>query len=934
MTSNTGSIPRRLAGAAVNRMLETREKVLTDIAVEKALSIFERQQRTGRASNIAVLGPPGSGKSLFLSRLLHIFNENEKYAPTRRCLKIDLRKLPVGTLDEMYTTVNWALLHKARRIGLELDSEVKLQIPHLRFEEILRRLLGCVKGDLIAFFDHLESVPRFFASDLNHRFRNFIEASEQKYEYRRLGFIVAGSVSLFDLKQETDSAYSMFDLILLPDLRPEVCLHLVKDRLKALLLEDAAQQVVELLSRETSGEPGFLDPVIQVLKKNHHEALTEDVIRSAIDEICYNSQVPSLRHLALHLWADRDLREVVHHLRQRSTVTPVFVTADIDRHQLSGAVVVSSDLGFHSYRFRNEMVARYMEALLDALEGNCSESYRQTPIVEYLMSLEQVKLKCLQAEQVWECVKYLGEAWKKITRYSLPDICLYLTKQESNHGWWFDARRKEITGPESCETSSESTKLAAFSAVRSQHTSLGSLTNGMRSFFCWDKERVSVGVPLLLSDALIVVVATLPRTEIGNDFTEFALCHWIRFVQVVKQSIYMLMLAEFGKQKLTEGCASPVENSIKNINIPIGGAEKDRVKHLYWVPHHGALVCSTGEVLHFQGTIDQESINDLNDMCRDLVTRWSNRAHFYRQLSAVSRHFHKGLNAIPDLFARLLPDDHTSHLVITTDTKGLALPFELLAYENKQLALLMPVSRRLMSSRISLKLSRTFHQLFTSHVAKREVLRVLLIASDAGGELPDTGAELSQIRKHIQIGCDRVGLNVQFKEIPAAEATTEKVESELIDNSPYHILHYAGHVRHHSESADASGVVLRGKDDEPEVISCDLLSHWVNRAGIWLAYVSACNSSMVSSSELGVSQRYLGTIEALIRAGIPNVVGFRCLVSDRGALQLASEFYRQLFEKQDKKDLGLAMFEARTRLVGRPDSFDAWASSMLVTQIV
>jgi CHAT domain-containing protein len=73
-------------------------------------------------------------------------------------------------------------------------------------------------------------------------------------------------------------------------------------------------------------------------------------------------------------------------------------------------------------------------------------------------------------------------------------------------------------------------------------------------------------------------------------------------------------------------------------------------------------------------------------------------------------------------------------------------------------------------------------------------------------------------------------------------------------------------------------------------------------------------------------------MDAVVSAGVPNVIGFRCLVSDQGALNLADEFYRQLFTVQSEKNLNLAMLAARQKVDNRSDFFDAWASSMLITQ--
>jgi CHAT domain-containing protein len=230
--------------------------------------------------------------------------------------------------------------------------------------------------------------------------------------------------------------------------------------------------------------------------------------------------------------------------------------------------------------------------------------------------------------------------------------------------------------------------------------------------------------------------------------------------------------------------------------------------------------------------------------------------------------------------------------------------------------------------------SFSFDHLLTS-LAKanpKDELRVLLVASDVDGNLPRAADELRQVREHIQAGCDLIDLQPRFVTVPPEEASVKEVESQLIRNGPFQLFHYAGHARHPSEDPAASGIVLLGANNEPEVVTCRRLSRLLKGRGLWLVYLSSCQSSAASGSNLGLSPKYVGTMEAVVEAGVPNVVGFRCMVSDQGAFHLASEFYRQLFEIQTEKNLNLAMLEARRSVEDLPDRFDAWASAMLITQ--
>jgi CHAT domain-containing protein len=91
----------------------------------------------------------------------------------------------------------------------------------------------------------------------------------------------------------------------------------------------------------------------------------------------------------------------------------------------------------------------------------------------------------------------------------------------------------------------------------------------------------------------------------------------------------------------------------------------------------------------------------------------------------------------------------------------------------------------------------------------------------------------------------------------------------------------------------------------------------------------------VSGQAGSFAQPYSGVAEALVTGGVPNVMGFRWAVSDTGALEFASEFYRYLFEVQaEEKNLALAALHARRNTEARAGCFDAWASSLLVTQVL
>lgn len=908
---------------------------MADELIEQALEVFDSQARRRLPPSLALLGPPGSGKSIFLNDLINTFNKGEGPFRNTRSLMLDLRNIPIGSQVEIYFHINLALLQEAAHIGINKDFDIKVQISHLRFEEILRQLLGAVDGHLVIFIDHLESVPRLFASDLSHRFRNFLETTEHDSEYLRLGLIIAGAVSLYDLKHGPNSAFQMLPVIRFPQDSQSLRRQLVEDYLKIYMSTELSPDLILMLADLTGGEPGFLEPLmLHLLKDGKQISLDKELLSASVDEVCSHSQVQVLRNLAFHLWGDNGLREIIRDLTQLPSVMPRSAAPDIDRYELSGAVVIGR--GFHDkrreYRFRNELSRRFLIELYNVLETDCFVPNSRLAIHGELENLEAARKRCLNAPNVWSWLRTLRDAWAQITPYNQPNLYLYVTKQGLNSGWWLDADVRKVSKAEVREPSTVSTKMAAFTAIDQLSLAFGGDTENVKAFIESDPDHISIAIPLYAREVTIILVGTLSRTDAGRGLTEFDLCHWLRFVQNVKHLAPTLTLAEFGQQLIEDSATDRAREETPSSSATETSARND-LKHILLIPGGGAVVTEAQGTTILQGTVDGKGVEDLNKRCLELVDRWTNSRAFEEEVAGISHQLELALVANFRSLIDFLRPNHRRETVIATNPEGLKIPFELFPDENTYLALQTGLSRQIVGAgyRLTREASLGFDRMLSSLAAAREELRVLLIGSDVDANLPRATEEMQRVRDHIEAGCRTMDLKSRFIVVPPTEATATRVEAELTGNRPFHILHYTGHARHTSEDPDASGLVLLGPDGLPDMIGCKLLHRWINSSGLWLVYLSSCNSSGASGS-LGLSQRYLGTVEAVVRAGVPNVVGFRCMVSDQAALHLADEFYRQLFEVQTTKSLNLAMLEARRKVESLPQFFDAWASAFLITQ--
>lgn len=898
---------------------------MSDELLQKALQEFESQALRRQPPSLALLGPPGSGKSIFLNDLIKWFNQGNDALGDTRCLAVDLRTVRVGSQPEIYSHLNRTLLQEAARVGIDKAFDIKVQIPHLRFEEILRALLAAVEGRLIIFIDHLESVPRMFAGELSHRFRNFLETTEHDSEYLRLGLVIAGVVSLYDLKPGPNSAFQMLPVIRFPGTDSSTRVQLVEDYLKNYMSIEISRELLDLLAELTGGEPGFLDPLIKyLLSDGKHVSLSEELIAEGVHYLCSESRIDALRNLALHLWGDSDLREIVRDLGRHVSVMQRSVAPDIDRYELSGAVVVPQEeySKTREYKFSNGIAKQYLTDLYNVIETNCVTPRTDLLIEKDLRQLEAAKSQCLNATQIWPWLNAVREAWVAITPFKRqPKLQLYLTKAKSNSGWWFDADLAEIPDPEVRGLANNATKAATFTALDQLELAFSGDTDSIKSFIESDPDQISIAIPLYAREIVVVIVATLSRVDAGRGLTEFDLCHWLRFVQNVKQVVPVLMLADMGHQTLHDQIRE-TQRRPKSVD----GVKK---KTVFLLPDGDGIVEEPGYVKYISGKVP--NIEDMNKRCLDLVDKWTDHKKFEEGVMGIASQLETALEAkFRELREAIVPAPVIQQTVVASDKDGLKIPFELFPHANSHLALLTAISRQITGHPLRPDVCLPFDNLLTSLATSRQNLRVLLIASFKDGEL-GASEELKRVRQHITLGCQRMNLRVEFVELQPDEATEKKVD-ELMEQGPYHIVHYSGHGRHFSEDADASGVVLLDNDGGNKVIQCKKLRGWFTAAEPWLVYLSCCNSSASSGTGHGLSGRYLGMMDAVVLAGVPNVIGFRCLVSDQSALNLADEFYRQLFTLQAEKNLNLAMLAARRRVHNGSDFIDAWASSMLITQ--
>jgi CHAT domain-containing protein len=219
-----------------------------------------------------------------------------------------------------------------------------------------------------------------------------------------------------------------------------------------------------------------------------------------------------------------------------------------------------------------------------------------------------------------------------------------------------------------------------------------------------------------------------------------------------------------------------------------------------------------------------------------------------------------------------------------------------------------------------------------SLIETREPLKVLLAGADPRNSLESLDDELTKLKERIEVGCQALNLRCSVSVLAPMNATRAALEKRLEDTSlgPFHIFHFCGHGTRGS-NPDESSLVLRGSSGADDAVSCEKLRLMLQNRVLWMAYLSCCYGAATRGA-IGIEQQYVGTIHAVLSAGIPAAIGFRWAVSDRGAYALARCFYEQLFALGQGLKPSQALWTARRNVAGDKYTRDAWASSLMVSQ--
>jgi ActR/RegA family two-component response regulator len=267
-------------------------------------------------------------------------------------------------------------------------------------------------------------------------------------------------------------------------------------------------------------------------------------------------------------------------------------------------------------------------------------------------------------------------------------------------------------------------------------------------------------------------------------------------------------------------------------------------------------------------------------------------------------------------------------LVFETTPELLRLPLEFIRQDrsSQPLVLKHPIKRFLSGVSAS---RESISPRFLSYVKE---LNILIIASNTKPRIDEVDSEAQALYDYLRYHQSYIDAkNIKIKLIHSEQATYDNVKKELRKPN-YDIIHYAGHGWHNSVSPDESSLFFWTKENrqgDVKPLEARELSFLLEESAARLVYLSCCFGTATSEKTKLLKDDFLGLSDAVVRAGVPTVLGYRWPVSDRRAYELARLFYESLL---DQGNPDIALWSARRELAKTERSEPTWLSPILISQ--
>jgi len=509
-------------------------------------SVFRSIKQKGRGTDapfLAVLGPAGSGKSLVLDHIAHYLDSR---LPSKDyChIKIDLRQIPLASSNQMHFELARIVHDQAQCHGPVNPLQITRDNARSAFVSQIREILQAIDKYVMIYVDHSDYVPRYFARSLATQFRDILEKEDLFPELRRVGLAWSGAMSLFGLKQEVDSAFSMCKTIVTPAPDPAHRELLVRHQLEQRGIEGLPDLAIATLTSQTGGEPAFLDPIIRMLSEEKRGRQSKALLGKILKELSdpARTAVPELKEIALNVYLDRDLREIVERLLNGSVAPCREPAVDVDQYHLTGAVVLDKGTSRAGYAFRNDLVEQFLRRLFGQatpkqirLVESGERNIQAFPgLLNEINNLHQLKEQLDQCFDLKDATALLVDAWSSATPCGRPTMAFCL---HAGQPIWFGPQSGEPVDEAPFATASEAA-VGAFAA--------------RRIYFATDERSVSMALPLQYARNLGAVTVTVDRSRLKVGLSEMSVHHWTLFVLGFESRLLTLCLAALGLHHVVE----------------------------------------------------------------------------------------------------------------------------------------------------------------------------------------------------------------------------------------------------------------------------------------------------------------------------------------------------------------------------------------------
>jgi hypothetical protein len=164
-------------------------------------------------------------------------------------------------------------------------------------------------------------------------------------------------------------------------------------------------------------------------------------------------------------------------------------------------------------------------------------------------------------------------------------------------------------------------------------------------------------------------------------------------------------------------------------------------------------------------------------------------------------------------------------------------------------------------------------------------LRVMVIQSNPLGTAQlDLQAEIDAIKAS---WAKLPGIEVEY-----VKPTGSEIQGALAAQD-YHVIHYLGHGGFDPESIGAV-LFLENDDGTRRQVDAKMFAAWLKGSPLRLVFLNACHSGQ--TLDHAQVPPFAGIATALIREGVPAVVGNQFAVSDTGAIAFAKTFYERIVQ--------------------------------------